>query len=180
MPLAVDDTVNNWSNDKLAVGDWFSYIGSFNVKRSTRKDAIVPVLPKLARDAIVEDTQNGEVYDTEEKVSRSELVQTLKNGEDKVMTANFRKQVDVDYVSNILSSIDSKQLKSAKTLKELSNQLTKGQELEMTFRLYDPENIFGRSKVIDMRAPSNKNIRQIDHRTIESLITDNTKYVVKN
>ena len=49
----------------------------------------------------------------------------------------------------------------------------------MTCFLLSSEGNLGRSSVIDLDAPHGKNYRQIDHRTLESLIINNKKYILK-
>ena len=47
--------------------------------------------------------------------------------------------------------------------------------------MVEVENNLGRSLVIDLRAPDKNNrFRQVDHRTIESIIFKNKKYVLKS
>ena len=43
-------------------------------------------------------------------------------------------------------------------------------------RLVSTESILGRSMVEDLDLPANKRIRQVDHRTIKSIIVDGVKY----
>ena len=49
----------------------------------------------------------------------------------------------------------------------------------MTCHLVKAENLLGRSTVIDLTAKTENKFRQIDHRTIEYIISYNTKYVLK-
>ena len=49
----------------------------------------------------------------------------------------------------------------------------------MTCHLVKAENLLGRSTVIDLTAKTDNKFRQIDHRTIEYIIANNTKYVLK-
>jgi len=95
------------------------------------------------------------------------------------MTVNFRKKIDNDYVKDILANAVEGQFTDAKKLKSLSKELTSGKSAEMTCHLVKCEGKLGRSAVIDLNAPPNNNFRQIDHRTIDSLILKNTKYIVK-
>lgn len=49
----------------------------------------------------------------------------------------------------------------------------------MTCHLVDTENNLGRSTVIDLSAKTANKFRQIDHRTIQYIIFQNVKYVLK-
>lgn len=80
----------------------------------------------------------------------------------------------------MISKIDSQNtLKDAKKIKELAKELISGEEVQMTCFLLSSEGNLGRSSVIDLDAPHGKNFRQIDHRTLESLIINNKKYLLK-
>ncbi len=64
-------------------------------------------------------------------------------------------------------------------MKELAKQLIEGQNCKMTCHMVKVENNLGRSLVIDLNSDSDNKFRQIDHRTIESIIFKNVKYVLK-
>ena len=49
----------------------------------------------------------------------------------------------------------------------------------MTCHMVQVENNLGRSLVIDLKSDSDNKFRQIDHRTIESIVFKNVKYVLK-
>ena len=49
----------------------------------------------------------------------------------------------------------------------------------MTCHMVQVENNLGRSLVIDLKADSDNKFRQVDHRTIESIVFKNVKYVLK-
>jgi len=49
----------------------------------------------------------------------------------------------------------------------------------MICHLVKAENDLGRSTVIDLSSNSDNKFRQVDHRSIESLIIKNVKYVLK-
>lgn len=54
-----------------------------------------------------------------------------------------------------------------------------GTERTIVAKLIDTENLMGRSNVTDLQVTTGTNLRQIDHRTLKSLIVKGTKYTVK-
>ncbi len=54
-----------------------------------------------------------------------------------------------------------------------------GKPRTLTGRLLDTENHMGRSNVIDLMITSGSPTRQVDHRTLKSLILRDTKFVAK-
>ena len=54
-----------------------------------------------------------------------------------------------------------------------------GAERVIVARLVDTENHMGRSNVIDLEVSTGTPTRQIDHRTLEYVILNDVKYVVK-
>lgn len=61
-------------------------------------------------------------------------------------------------------------------IKALSKQLIEGKDTKMICHLVKSEQHMGRSLVIDLEAPLENNFRQVDHRTIQSIILKNVKY----
>lgn len=51
--------------------------------------------------------------------------------------------------------------------------------MKMTCMVTRSENKLGRSMVLDLNSTWGFNFRQIDHRTVDSIILQNVKYVVK-
>lgn len=79
-----------------------------------------------------------------------------------------------------MSSLNSYGFKASRTavgqkkiLKEISAD---NQSTVITGHLLKCENNLGRSVIVDLNAPANNNIRQVDHRTIEYIIYKNVKY----
>lgn len=56
---------------------------------------------------------------------------------------------------------------------------TDGSERTLRGRLISPEPLLGRSMVEDLDETSDHKLRQVDHRTINYLIVEGTKYIVK-
>lgn len=54
-----------------------------------------------------------------------------------------------------------------------------GQERTLRGRLLRPESLLGRSMVEDLDEPGPIKLRQVDHRTIQFIIVNGTKYTVK-
>lgn len=54
-----------------------------------------------------------------------------------------------------------------------------GTERVLVGKLVDTENLLGRSNVIDLQVKQGTNLRQVDHRTIKSLIIKGVKYTIK-
>lgn len=54
-----------------------------------------------------------------------------------------------------------------------------GKSRVLTGRLLDTENYMGRSNVIDLQVTSGSPTRQVDHRTLKSLILRDVKYIAK-
>jgi hypothetical protein len=66
-----------------------------------------------------------------------------------------------------------------KTRKEVVKDILTGEEVEMPCFLLRQEGKLGRSSVIDLSAPYKFNFRQIDHRTVNSVVLHNTCYESK-
>jgi hypothetical protein len=128
----------------------------------------------MARDILETEMHSGLVFDNEEKLCRQNVLDKLMEAGETVFSVQFNKKVDTDHIKNIIGAAGAKP-----DLKQLSKDIVTGKECEMTCFLLNSENQLGRSMVIDLKAQPKANFRQIDHRTINSLIFKNVKYVVK-
>ena len=88
---------------------------------------------------------SGLIFDKEQKISRTELVETLLNAGESVFTVQFNKKVDEDHIKNALASAGKKP-----DLKKMSKEIATGKETTMTCRFANAENNLGRSTVLDL------------------------------
>ena len=70
-------------------------------------------------------------------------------------------------------------MKDNKKLGKLVDDVLEGEACTLRCHLVNAENKLGRSRVIDLDATTPSKFRQIDHRTIEYIIVNNTKYFLK-
>lgn len=70
-------------------------------------------------------------------------------------------------------------LESNATVFEVIFDKANGEERTLVGYLLNTENLMGRSNVIDLAITSGNPLRQIDHRTIKSIISKDTRNVVK-
>jgi hypothetical protein len=133
-PLKYDKNAAKWSSSKLAVGNWFSSVSYYKVKSITDKDNCQVVSPQssaeltMSRDIMEYEMNSSQVFATEEKISRTNVVELMTNARDAVFTVKFHKKVDEAYVKDILENSTKDDLKN---LKKLSKQIVSGKEVEM-------------------------------------------------
>lgn len=120
-------------------------------------------------------------YTEEEKVSMTEAASILESVGDKVFTVTFNKKPNPVEVAAKIEALSDKD-KRSKTKVE---RCMLGEERTMRARLVSVEPKLGRSQVIDLdidkqiKGDWDSRQRQVDHRTIKSLIVNNVKYTVK-
>lgn len=97
------------------------------------------------------------------------------------MTVSFRKQATEANALNLLKKGYKSSMKDAGKMSLLAKSIIEGENRVIRCHLVKDQNCLGRSLVIDLEADSDKNrFRLIDHRTIESIIFKNVKYVLKS
>ena len=70
-------------------------------------------------------------------------------------------------------------MKNATKCGQIAKQSIQGATCKLICYLVEVVNILGRSTVIDLSASTENKFRQVDHRSIESIILRNVKYVLK-
>lgn len=60
---------------------------------------------------------SAKVFDKEEKISRTNLVEIMRNAKEAVFSVKYRKKIDEAYVKEVLEGVNKAQLKDATKLK---------------------------------------------------------------
>lgn len=119
-------------------------------------------------------------YDTEVKVTRSEMVQKLMEAKDTCFTVTFRKQLNGKRLLELVDTYLEDDEPPSKRIKTCNNILKDGEERVMTGFIAVAEPCMGRTSVVDLNVPQGQHaLRLVDHRTVEELILKRVKYVLK-
>jgi hypothetical protein len=172
---------NRWDSSKLAVNNWFSSTSYYKVLNVKSADEVeVSQMSQqsanlmMSRDILETEMHSALVFEKEEKISRTQVIEKLLEVGETVFTVQFNKKVDEARVKKILEGASAKS-----DLKKLSKEIVTGEECTLSCFLTSADNQLGRSSIIDVNAPYGRGFRQVDHRTINWLILKNVKYVVK-
>lgn len=128
---------------------------------------------------IIERMESGDHFDKEVGMNMTTLADLIETFSDTIFQINFRKQPNKDDAEEILKGIKFADLKNKGKVAEIAKSIIEGEPCNMICHLVKAENHLGRSTVIDLTAKSDNKFRQIDHRTIESIIFKNVKYSLK-
>ena len=108
LPLKADYD-NKWDASKLAVKNWFSSTAYYRVNSITDKDTAVvsekkdsKTELKMARDIMETEMNSGKLFDSEQKMTRTEVLEKLMAAGECVMTVNFNKKVDEAHIKTVL------------------------------------------------------------------------------
>lgn len=173
---------NKLDQIRLKVGDKLSRISYMTVIEKNFSDVIVKnedgLEWNIGGDILAKECYSADQFNEIKEVSRTELIEIFNNVGDAVFTVNFDKLPVAD--DFIALTRDKGQFKSDADLEKAFKKL-KGENRTLVGYLVKPENGFGRSLVIELdgKNEAKKAFRQVDHRTINSLISKNVKYVVK-
>lgn len=130
--------------------------------------------------AIVEEGMfNASQYSETKKVSRTHIVNMLESAGDTIFAVNFDKKPTEKSVLDVLQSCTIADFNDQSKLRQLSVDLTHGENRTLVGYLIRTEPKMGRSQVVDLTKPSGANSRLVDHRTLNWMIFKGVKYVVK-
>jgi len=118
-------------------------------------------------------------YESEVGLNMTGLAQLLQSVQDHVFTVNFKKQATEENAVQAILASDNSTFGDAKKLAQLAKSIITGEDCSITCHMVQVENSLGRSLVIDLKTDSANKFRQIDHRTISSIIFKNVLYSLK-
>lgn len=128
---------------------------------------------QVGRNIIAQEFSFAEQHDSEEKLSRTDLISLLTRKVQTAMTVCFRKKVDAELVARELA--DGQQDMADAAWKKHVNAILRGEERTMIGHHYGTLTEHGRLNFHE----ASKGYRQIDPRTIEWVIVERVKYLVR-
>ena len=128
---------------------------------------------------LLETMYSAQHYDREINLNMTGLAELLQSVQDIIFTVNFKKQATEANAAALLEAATKSDFTDSKKLSALAKSIVEGEMCQMTCNMVQVENNLGRSLVIDLKADRENNFRQVDHRSIESIIFKNVKYVLK-
>ena len=145
-----------WDLKSLQVGNWFSemqYYQLLEKEASKNGDFLCEVLKKDAEQYHVPEEQllnlmnSGTLYDQEQKITRTEIVELMTEAKECILTVDFRKKVKQADIEEHLKSLKSAaDLKSKNTI----DTIIHGEQISISGFLVDAEGKLGRSTIIDL------------------------------
>jgi len=169
--------VSLWDNSKLEIGNWFSSTTYYEILGWNKDEVFLKDSNgedfEISQKILESSTYNSSLYETEEKVTLTEIGKIFKDAKSKVFTVCYNIKVDVKEVKDLLSKVTKEEFQNSK---DFAKTILTGSEKITVGRLYESEAKLGRSLVLSL---PNNHFASVDHRTIKWLIIKNVKYVVK-
>jgi hypothetical protein len=144
----------------------------------------------MSKDVLDNECVSASQYEIVEKISQSDMIELILAAGHKVFTANFNKKPDPKVAIKKLQDLyPNKGIRGVgiakrddynKAVIDAVSILIDGEERTITCRILSIDRLRGRLSVIDLEIDDIKNnIRQIDPRTLNWLIIDGVKYIIK-
>lgn len=179
-----DASVRVQSSRALAVGDWVMRLTYLKVTSNEREGVLVENsdgFPYLVTHNIIEaEGISATQFDKEVKVPVTTAAQLLQSAGHRPFQVSFRKKPDPGEIVEKLDEAWAGDLSPAKK-KKLVKQVMTGDQRTLVGFLVNCEPTLGRSRVVDLDLPRDApdRTRLVDHRSIESIVIERVKYVVK-
>ena len=171
-----------WDASQLKVGNVFSGTSYYETVsdmgsevfcyEKNMNDRGLTIDKSILRDEM----HNACVWDEEMSISKTELATKLTEANNMCFQVNFTTKPNEKKVVEELQDL-KKAPKSDAEARELAKRCLVGNESTLICRLSKAEGKLGRSLVVDI--PS-QGYRQVDHRTLQWIVIDNVKYILKN
>ena len=172
-----------WSLDKLEMNQYLSmtsYMTVVNIGDMVSVRNQYGSNMQMSKE-LLESMYSATHYSAEVALNMTGLAELLMSVQDVVFSINFKKQASEAAAVERVLNADASDFTDKKKSAALAKALLQGQDCSLLCHMVEVENNLGRSLVIDLQAPDKNNkFRQVDHRTIESIIFKNKKYVLKS
>lgn len=139
----------------------------------------------IASNIVEEGMYTADQYAEVVEVNRTQLIEIFSKVGDTIFTVNFNKQPKAKDINDALANINKGKIIANAEIKKVVKEAYKGENRTLIGYLKHTETGFGRSSVIDLEQERGDNpdwdarTRQVDHRTLNWLISKNVKYIVK-
>ncbi len=181
--MAIQETKTKKVNTaKLQQGEWMSrlsYIkvtGKFSGQTEVQNEQGVSW--SIGNQIVEAECYSCGQFDTEETMTRTQLVEKFNQVGRSIFTVCFNKQPKLEDAFDAVANKGT--IKSNKELKKALSEAMKGEERILVGYVIQRDVALGRSMVVDLEQPAGENIRQVDHRSLNWFICENVKYSVKS
>ena len=130
--------------------------------------------------SLLKDMDSAQHYSREVFASMTQLVEVLETVNDTAFKVVFKKQANIESAAKRLETVTLNDLKNPAKKSAIAEEIAFGDRSTMICKMIDLQTILGRSLVIDLSANTDSKFRQIDHRTIESIVLRNVLYTLKS
>lgn len=122
----------------------------------------------VSKDILETQMLNATAYSHTVHLSKTQVSQMLESANTACFTVQFKTQISAQTIQQKLETTDQTNNRA------LAKELLEGREVTLVGHSVKSDCMLGRSYVIDL--PSG-GFKQVDHRTIQSFIFKNTKYI---